>query len=623
MVQISDFSIKDNTESLTKQLSSPEYSKNSNLQKPLLLKLINISLYINTQVPCDIRLKYLNLCKHLSDDLIIYLFEELSKCIETKGYMATFLTNEVMTHIQTIKNNITDHQSLIIPLKKVFEKSIFNKCFNVSTATPVNIENMVTTISMGDIMTNIQSIIYRCLEASNKKINNGQSIDKQLYTETFDLFKYIILIPVKLALIQQGKDTFVYSKIYVTQDANCQTILESNTFEIDLFDFDMWGETFRNYYYFSDPKEDNYKNILEYIYQLLMSLICQNTPSLYPKELDKDIFDLISFYKFNTKFINILINHYTRHLSGISNRCPLGLQLLGNAFNIYSKVPCDHNMDYILEYLNVVETFINCIKRNIKPKDNLIDGKSYVSMTRTILLIILNIYLKKRRFFLSMALLILNTLLDLLLMFDKVLFIRFINYLTDHMLDVFIKIYNNDTNSRKNVFKVISTLINGILGLDKPMREKLLAKFDKWFILTLQEFNALKDTILIWASNDSSGTPYYYSFLNSYQLYYKEKVSIFFLDETLSWLSSHNINLETILLFINKTNKYISPGTKTFSDNFKLHLASNMITRICFDEKGGILIPDNYQYILDKIECKGKKEFCNGIESLIQMCMGK
>ena len=277
-------------------------------------------------------------------------------------------------------------------------------------------------------------------------------------------------------------------------------------------------------------------------------------------------------------------------------------------------------MNDIGKYLNNVDYFMCYIKSYIKPADNMIDTKSFMSMSKTILLIILNIYFNRNNDKLNRPLITLNSLLKLFSLFDKIQFIRFVHYFVDYMLDIFIDIYNKDNKHYDDdVRNVLNTLINGIIGLDKPIREKLLGKFDKWFILTLREFGGNKGMIFDLNHMGSGVENYYDSYLNSYQHYFKEEVSINFLIEKLSWFSSHDVDMEILLFFINKTNKYISARTKPFSDIVKLHLASNIITNMCYKEKGDMIMPVNYQYLLDKIESEGNEYFCAGIESLVYM----
>ena len=139
-----------------------------------------------------------------------------------------------------------------------------------------------------------------------------------------------------------------------------------------------------------------------------------------------------------------------------------------------------------------------------------------------------------------------------------------------------------------------------------------------WFILTLREFNTLKSILSNNEGNGLSARHYNY-ILNSYQLYFKVNVSIEFLVGKLSWFTRHGVDVEILLIFINKTNKYICAESKPFSEIVKLHLASNFITNIWYNEEGNIIIPVNYQRLLDKIEREENEEFCDGIETLTQM----
>ena len=619
--QISCLSLDDTIESLTKQLTRPEYSKNSILQKPVLSKLITLSLSQNAIELHNNKWRFRNIFEHMSDDLILYMFEELSEHIETKGYTATFLTNEMARNVDNYQNRITDHQSLIKPLKNIFGKSIFDSNFNIPMTTLLPTNKKLPDLSIGSLVSNIIPIVCTCLRNSHKKMNDGQLVNKQTYEETFDFFKYLLMVPINLALKSQEYNTSICPQTFVTTTGNYQTILDSNTFKLGSSNLNLCLKTFEYDYYFGEPIEDNCKNKFEFIYQLLMSLICQSAPSYYPEELDKDIFNFISCYKFKTNYINILIKHYTRYILGICSPCSLSLKQFSNAFNIYSKVPCN-NKKGIRKYLDAVDTFISYIRLEINPNDNIIDTKSFVRISKTLSLIVLNVYCDKQDCYANRAVEVLYRSLKLFSIFDKILFIRFVNYFADYMLDIFIQMFNKKNLKDYRVRVVLDTLINGIIELDEPMREMLLVKFDKWFVVILQAFSDVKNRLSNRTGNGFS-TGHYNYYLNSYQLYFEKKVSIYFLVEKLSWFTSHDVELEILLTFINKTNKYICAETKPFSDIVKLHLASNLITNMGYNKEGGMIIPVNYQQLLDKIEREENEEFCDGIESLTQMYMWK
>ena len=255
-----------------------------------------------------------------------------------------------------------------------------------------------------------------------------------------------------------------------------------------------------------------------------MSLICQSVPSLYPEELDNDIFNLISCYKFKTKYINILIKFYARTLIGVCYHCPLSLKLFDNALNIYSKVFCNNNnKNCIWEYLDVVDNSILFIDRRTKYKDSTIEIKSLMPIGRTILLNISNMYLNKKRSLVIKPLITLNKILEVFFKVDKILFLKIVNYFVDHMLDIFICMFDKNSKSRCNVRIVFNTLINGIIELEEPMREKLLEKFDKWFISIIRDFNSQKSIILERTLIGLGAARYYDLYLNAYKLYFRKK----------------------------------------------------------------------------------------------------
>ena len=619
--QITYLSLENTIKSLIKQLSSPEYSKNSILQKPVLSKLITLSLSQNAkELHCN-KCRFKNLFEHLSDDLILYMLEELSEHIETKGYTTNFLTIEMVKNLRNYKNNFTDHQSLIKPLKTIFEKTIFDSNFDIPMTALLPTINKLPQLSMGDILSNMFPIICTSLRASNKKMNNNQPIDKQTYEETFDFFKYLLMIPVNLALKYQEYNTSICPQTFVSATGSYRTISDSCTFKLGSSDLNLCLKTFDFKFNYKGNMKENYKNILEYIYQLLMSLICQNVPCLYPEELDKDTFNLISCYKLKTNYINILIKFYIRTLKKKYYFSSLNSNLLENAFYIYSKVPCK-NRNVIRKYLNVVDTFLSYMNWYINHKYNMNNTKSLITMSKTILLVILNVYSSKKKFFVNRAFEVFYKLLNKFSMFDKMQFARFVNYFVDYMLDIFIGIFNKNNKSRYYVMIILTSLINGIILLEKPMREELLEKFDKWFILALQNFIVNKGRLSrrvdnYWITFDC------YSYLNVYESYFKKKVSINFLVEKLSWFTSHDVDLKILLIFINKTNKHISRETEPFSDIVKLHLANSLITNIYYNDKGNMIIPANYHNVLNKIEREENEEFCNRIESLTQMYMRK
>ena len=192
---------------------------------------------------------------------------------ETKGYTANFLANEMCKHVSFSETNLTDHQSLINPLKIIFEKSIFDSNLNIPMTALLPTNNNLPKLNIGIIISQILPFIRNSLVAFRSKLNNNQPINSQMYTETKDFFKKIIFIPVKFALKYQKYNTSLFLQTCVTTTGNYQTILDSDTFKLDTSDLDLCLQTFHfEYYYNSEIEQYNNHFIIEYIYELLIGM---------------------------------------------------------------------------------------------------------------------------------------------------------------------------------------------------------------------------------------------------------------------------------------------------------------------------------------------------------------
>ena len=136
---------------------------------------------------------------------------------------------------------------------------------------------------------------------------------------------------------------------------------------------------------------------MEYVYQIIISLIHQHVPCLSLEKLNKDIFNKISSYQLNTDYSIILIDFYIKMFFSNISKPSLDLKLkFIYILSIHIKIPIAYNNEYFSYYLNIVSLLIYRIKFYIEPEDNLIIIKSLLPILKKILLLLTNIYLYQK-----------------------------------------------------------------------------------------------------------------------------------------------------------------------------------------------------------------------------------
>ena len=623
--------ISDDISLLVEKLSNPDYSRNSILQKPLISKLIPL---LVSQDLIDLMYKqghYYDLFKdHISNDLFEFMFEELSGYTNTNNCHSTFIIT-IMLRVQTYIPSTIKH------LKNLIDTLTFDIEFN----TP-DINNEKDIQSLGLLVSLIYNRIFKMLENFNNIEIENQSIDKQIYTEALEYLKYLINIPIKIALKAQQYNPALQTQTLLTATANYETIMELDNLKIDQSNLNNILQRFRSEHNY----RDNCSFVKEYLYQIIISLIHQHIPCDCPDKLDKDIFHKLSSFQIKNEQLHILINHYLKMIIPDTYKIPLNLKLkISYIFSVYIRIPINpSNKDSILYYLDVVKTCISFICEHIESVDNIINIKSLFSLIKTILLFLTNIYLYVSTRHIKKLIHTFGDILFLISVFDKVLLFSYIDYFVDNMLDVFIDIFKGNKEVRFEVIGVFDSLLEEIIKLNNPIKQKLLGKFKKWLILMFQTY------VLINEKNRfmDEGNYHMYYRVYPYQFnywYYTEDflLNIFF--EMLPWLNTQSKSMDFLSLYIFEMYKHLNTYKKTpkhcsedntgfssenvsFLSNIKFQISQKLIDDMWCIEGEKITTPSWYDQLLYGIKLRFNKnndeevvseDIREGVKKLVQM----
>ena len=294
-------------------------------------------------------------------------------------------------------------------------------------------------------------------------------------------------------------------------------------------------------------------------------------------------------------------------------------------FSVYIKLGVGHNDERILNYLDVLHLFIDFICRHIKPVDNILNIQSLFSLIKTILLFLTNIYLCGSDRPLNMLIHTFGNILLLISRFDKVFLSTFIHYFVVNMLDFFIDIFKGNNEVRFEVIRIFDILLDKIMKLNNHIKQELLGKFKKWFILMIQTYVFTNEKNIEFMDGGDYKIEYRVHPYVINDWYYTEEVlfNIFF--EMLPWLNTRSLSMDFFSLYIfemyknlkvikenskccSKDNTGFSRENISFLSNLKLQLSQKLIDDVHWIEEGKMITPSWYDQLLHGITLRFNKD---------------
>ena len=457
---------------------------------------------------------------------------------------------------------------------------------------------------------------------------------KKIVTDASDYLQYLLMIPIILANKSEQYDPTLPSQTLGTKEANFQTIIKLENLKLDSPTLIKILREFK----FLDIFKTDCSFIIEHVFQIIISLIHQDVPFLSIDKLDKDIFDKISSYQFKTEYIGILMKFYIQMFISDNYKTFLDIELkIIHICSIYTKIPITYNDDYFSYYLDVGCSLIYAIDRNVCDGFGIFNQKFIVPLFKRILLFLTNIYLYGDNIHAYKLLHVLRDILVTLSFYDKVLFIYCIDYLIIYMLDTFIDIVNRESEIMGSVEEVINVILEEIIKLENPIKQELLGRLKKWFILNIKTCVVDYSDKFGYIEEDED-----FNYEDLYRFpdwYYTEEVLITIFFDMLPWLMSHCNGITLLSLYICNGYKFLnhnkerytddydekghySYGKKSFLNSVKSQILTKLFNDISPGMKGKLILPSWYDQLLCAIYIKNEKDVHKEVEFLVNILMG-
>ena len=160
-------------------------------------------------------------------------------------------------------------------------------------------------------------------------------------------------------------------------------------------------------------------------------------------------------------------------------------------------------------------------------------------------------------------------------------------------------------------------MIIEILGFDDIIRQRLLDKFRKWFVLIIQTYGNVGNNKSEYIFGEFWDL--YYIFQKKYsKTSFRQLALTKVFIELLPWFNIHHSGIDFIVSFLSMGKSFCRMD-KLFINEIRYNLIHMFINNMDYNEEGNIVIPSWCQELIDRVKNEESEDLVMGIEEALHM----